>query len=94
MFCRYCGKQVKDKSVVCAGCGRPVDVPGSVVDPSQRWSFGTLFVLLALTVFFPPIGLGFGLFGLRNESKKTQAAVLLTVSVFMTLLVLAIVLGL
>ena len=94
MFCRFCGKQVKEKAVVCSGCGRPVDEPGSVVDPSQRWSFSTLFMLLALTLIFPPIGLGFGLFGLRNESKKTQAAVLLTVSVFTTLLVLAIVLGL
>jgi hypothetical protein len=98
MFCRFCGKPVKDKAVVCAGCGRPVDTPGAVVDPSQRWPFGRLLFLISLTIFIPffgPfIGLGFGLSGVGNENKKTQAAVLLTVSVFMALLTLAIVLGL
>ncbi|NJD05799.1 MAG: zinc ribbon domain-containing protein [Methylococcaceae bacterium] len=94
MFCRFCGKPIKDKAVVCAGCGRPVEGPGSSSDPSQRWSFATLAILMAVTVFLPPIGLVFGFLGLRNPHRKTQAAVLLTVSVFMTLLMAAIILGL
>lgn len=94
MFCRYCGKSIKDKSVVCAGCGRPVEGQDGAIDPTQRWSLATLLILMAVTVFLPPVGLVFGFLGLRNPHRKTQAAVLLTVSVFMTLLLAAIVLGL
>jgi hypothetical protein len=49
-------------------------------------------VVAALVV--PPIGLIFGLLGLRNTAKRAQGAVLLTVSAFSILFWLAIVLGL
>jgi hypothetical protein len=98
MFCRYCGKPVKDKDVVCAGCGNSVDTPEALIDPSQRWSFSRLLGLLGMTIVVPfagpLIGMVYGLTGLRNHNRRTQAAVLLTVSVFMGLLTLAIVLGL
>lgn len=80
--------------MVCAGCGRPVDGGGGAAGPDGRWSFATLTILLAVTVFLPPVGLVFGLLGMRNEQRKVQAAILLTVSVFMTLLLAAVVLGL
>ncbi|QSA96314.1 zinc-ribbon domain-containing protein [Methylococcus sp. EFPC2] len=89
MFCRYCGKQLKDNAVVCTGCGRPVDGP-----TGKKWSIATVLGLIAITVFVPPVGLIFGVIGIRNEARKVQGAVLLTVSIFMSLLLLAIVLGL
>lgn len=89
MFCRYCGKQMKDGAVVCTGCGRPVD--GTAGD---AWSIPFMLVLLAVTIFIPPVGLVFGVLGVRNPARKVQAAILLTVSIFMSLLLLAIVLGL
>jgi hypothetical protein len=95
MYCRFCGKEVKDKAIVCTGCGRPVDLPRSLVSSTGKgWSFGMMVGLIAATVFFPPIGLVFGVRGLMDERKKVQAAVLLTVSVFMSLLATAIILGL
>lgn len=95
MYCRFCGKEVKDKAIVCTGCGRPVDLPGSLITKTGKgWSFGVMVGLIAATVFFPPIGLVLGIMGLRDEHKKVQAAVLLTVSIFMSLLAAAIILGL
>ncbi len=95
MFCRHCGKELKDSATVCSACGRPVEMPGRFVAvPGKRWSFSEMVGLVGATLFIPPVGLVFGLIGLRNEAKKVQAAVLLTVSVFMSLLMLAVVLGL
>jgi len=95
MYCRFCGKEVKDKAIVCTGCGRPVDLPRSLVSAAGKgWSFGMMVGLIAATFFFPPIGLVFGVRGLMDEHKKVQAAVLLTVSIFMSLLAAAIILGL
>ncbi|MBS1213678.1 MAG: hypothetical protein H6R26_2295 [Proteobacteria bacterium] len=95
MFCRHCGKELKDTATVCSGCGKPVEVPGRVAAVSgKRWSFSEMAGLIGATLFLPPVGLVFGLIGLRNEAKKVQAAVLLTVGVFMSLLMLAVVLGL
>lgn len=93
MYCSNCGKEVKDKAIVCSGCGHPVDTPGSVRS-GKGWGVGTLLFLLLATLFFFPIGVVAGLLGLRDESKKVQSAVLLTVSIFMALLWTALVLGL
>ncbi len=46
------------------------------------------------TLALPPIGLIFGVMGLRSKAKKVQGAVLLTVATFSILLWLAVVLGL
>lgn len=95
MFCRHCGKELKDTATVCAGCGRPVETPGRMLAPAgNRWRFSELVGLIGATLLIPPVGLIFGLLGLRDEAKKVQAAILLTVSVFMSLLMLAVVLGL
>ena len=95
MYCRFCGKEVKDKAIVCTGCGRPVDAPGSLLPSTGKgWSWPAMAGLIVATFFFPPVGLVFGFRGLLDERKKVQAAVLLTVAVFMSLLMLAIVLGL
>ena len=95
MFCRYCGKEIRDQAIVCAGCGRPVEQsPSTSKKPGAKWPFSTLLLLMAMSVVFPPIGLMFGLLGYRDEHKKVQATVILTISVFMSLLLLAIVLGL
>lgn len=95
MYCRYCGNEVKEKSVVCSGCGRPVDEPGSVTGtPVLGWSLGLLLALMFASTFFPPIGLYFGIKGLFSEATKVKASVLMTFSVFTTLLWAALILGL
>ncbi|CAI8796237.1 protein of unknown function [Methylocaldum szegediense] len=50
--------------------------------------------LVAITLFVPPVGLVAGIFGLRDEAKKVQGAVLTTLGVLMSLLMAAIILGL
>lgn len=90
MFCRYCGKQLKEGAVVCTACGRPV---GGKMD-GKAWSFFTMVGLIAVTLIVPPVGLVFGVMGMRKEARKVQGAVLLTISIFMTLLLTAVILGL
>jgi len=95
MYCRFCGKEVKEKAIVCTGCGRPVDAPGLLTDKEVKdWSFGLLLALMFASVFFPPIGLIVGAKGLLSAATKVKASVLLTVAVFMALLWAALILGL
>jgi hypothetical protein len=97
MFCRYCGKKLKNDAVICTSCRRPVEpltVAGVPVDSGRAWSFGMMAGLIAATLFVPPVGIVFGFLGLRNPARRTQGAVLMTVSVFMSLLMLAVMLGL
>lgn len=98
MFCRYCGKKLKNDAVICTGCRRPVDPlasgkPGE--ETGTAWSFGTMVALiLAALTPLSPIGIVVGLVALRNAGTKLQGAVLTTVSIFMSLLWLAMMLGL
>lgn len=95
MFCRYCGKEVKEKAIVCTGCGRPVDAPGSVTESAVAdWSIGLLLTLMFASVFFPPIGIVVGAKGLLSSVTKVKASVLLTVAIFMGLLWAALIFGL
>ena len=97
MFCRYCGKKLKNDAVICTGCRRPVEPLADAAAPAvsgSAWSFGTMVALLALTLFVPPVGIVFGFLGMRRAVRRTQGAVLLTVSIFMSLLMLAVMLGL
>ena len=95
MYCRFCGKEVKEKAIVCTGCGRPVDAPGTTTDKEVAdWSIGLLLALMFASVFFPPIGLIVGAKGLLSAATKVKASVLLTVAVFMALLWAALILGL
>jgi len=97
MYCRYCGKKLKDQAVICTGCRRPVDPVAASradADDGPHWSFPVMAGLIFATLPLPPIGLVFGIIGLRSGSKKVQGAVLLTVATFAALLWLAIILGL
>jgi len=95
MYCRYCGKEVKENSIVCTGCGRPVDKPGSVTDTQvMGWTWGLLLALMFLSMFVPPIGLFFGIKGLMSEATKVKASVLVTFAIFTSLLWTALILGL
>lgn len=98
MYCRYCGKKLKDQAVICTGCRRPVDpiaAEGSTGGPKgPGWNFPVMAGLVLATLPLPPVGLVFGLIGLRSEAKKAQGAVLLTVATFAILFWLAIILGL
>ena len=95
MYCRFCGKEVKEQAIVCTGCGRPVDTPGSVSESAAvDWSVGLLVALMFASVFIPPVGLYVGFKGLFSAATKVKASVLLTVAVFMSLLWAALVLGL
>ena len=61
MYCRNCGNEVKDKSVVCSACGQPigegVDMPAS----NRRWSWFTMFVTLGIIVIMLLIAIIAGL---------------------------------
>ena len=50
MFCRHCGKEVKDEAVVCTSCGCSLEnKPTQPVNPEYETSktgFGVLFALL------------------------------------------------
>jgi hypothetical protein len=95
MYCRFCGKEVKEKSIVCTGCGRPVDTPGSISETEvSGWTWGLLLVLIFASIFFPPIGLVAGFRGTQNAGNKVKATVLLTVAIIMALLWTALILGL
>lgn len=95
MYCRYCGKEVKEKAIVCSGCGRPVDAPGSTSNTRvEGWSMGFMLVIIFASVFFPPIGLVVGTRGLLSAATKVKAAVMLTIAIFMALLWAALILGL
>jgi predicted nucleic acid-binding Zn ribbon protein len=95
MYCRHCGKEVKDKAVVCSGCGHPIieESSGRAVT-GHPWNWFVMIGLVALTLFIPPAGLVFGIMGLMDEAKKVQGAVITTISVFMTLLLVAVISGL
>lgn len=94
MYCRYCGKEVKDKAVVCTGCGHPVEGIEGRMAEGESWSLLVMAGLVAGTLFVPPVGLIFGVMGLMDDAKKVQGAILTTTGFFMTLLMTAIVLGL
>lgn len=95
MFCRYCGKEVKDKAVVCSGCGHAIDdADGNLgVAAGQPWAWFTLMGLIVLAVCIPPAGLVFGIMGLTEPAKRVQAAVVTTSATFMTLLAAAALVG-
>jgi len=94
MYCRHCGKEIKDKAVVCTGCGHPVESAEGRAVEGEPWNLLIMAGLVAATLFVPPVGLVFGIMGLMDEAKKVQGAILTTLAVFMTLLMTAIILGL
>jgi uncharacterized membrane protein YvbJ len=98
MYCRYCGKKLKEDAVICTGCRRPVESSGNPVAATLKkgppWSFPMMAGLIIATLAVPFVGLIFGIVGLRSETRKVQGAVLLTVAVFFGLFWLAIILGL
>ncbi len=95
MLCRFCGKAVPDKAVVCTGCGHALDGAGEHHHASVRpWNMMIFILLIITTLFVPPVGLVFGPMGLMDDARKVQGAVLTTVGIFMTILLIAIILGL
>jgi hypothetical protein len=94
MYCRHCGKEVKDKAVVCSGCGHPIEDSSGTAIAGHPWGWFTMIGLVILTLFVPPAGLVFGIMGLMDPAKKVQGAVVTTIAVFMTLLLVAVISGL
>jgi hypothetical protein len=94
MYCRYCGKEVKDKAVVCTGCGNSIETSNLIPVTGKSWSFFLMVGLLIATIVVPPVGLVFGILGLREGAKKVQGAILTTTAIFMSILMIAIILGL
>src|SRR5688572_9841242 len=74
MYCRFCGKEINDKAVVCTGCGQPVENTEGKALAGDPWSLLVMAGLVAITLFVPPVGLVAGIFGLRDEAKKVQGA--------------------
>ncbi len=66
MFCKYCGKEIDDRAVVCPGCGRATDnytnsadnsAKQVTVSPDDASSFGFAFLsflipLLGIILYF------------------------------------------
>ena len=53
MFCRHCGSEVKDKAVVCSGCGENIGDGESTLligeaGPKAQWSWFTMFVTIGV----------------------------------------------
>lgn len=86
MFCRHCGKEVKDKAIVCSGCGNPVEDSSGNLVTGHPWPWFIMTGLVILTLCVPPAGLLFGIMGLMDPGKKVQGAVITTAAIFMTLL--------
>lgn len=85
MFCRHCGKEVKDKAVVCSGCGNPIgeSVSGEPIT-GHPWNI-PLFIGMILVGLAGIPGIVLGLIGLREPAKKLQGAVLMTIGILTTL---------
>jgi len=94
MFCRHCGKTVTDKAVVCTGCGHSIEGMEYHGGAGKPWNLLVFGSLIVATLFMPPVGLVFGPIGLMDESRKVHGAVLTTVAIFMTVVMIAIILGL
>jgi uncharacterized membrane protein YvbJ len=51
MFCRNCGNEVKDKSVICSACGYSTGDSGEMTaSAGKRWSWFTMFVTIAVFI--------------------------------------------
>jgi hypothetical protein len=52
MYCRHCGKEVKDKAIVCSGCGHPIEEFSgeAALGGGRRWSWFTMFVTIGVFV--------------------------------------------
>jgi predicted amidophosphoribosyltransferase len=51
MFCRHCGKEVKDKAVVCSGCGNAIVEGGETLAATpRRWHWFTMFVTIGVII--------------------------------------------
>lgn len=62
MYCRHCGKEVKDKAVVCSGCGSAIVEGGEAMAARpQRWSWFTMFVTIGVIVLLLLIAIIAGL---------------------------------
>ena len=53
MFCRHCGSEVKEKAVVCSGCGENIGDGDSLAltgetNPKASWSWFTMFVTIGV----------------------------------------------
>jgi uncharacterized membrane protein YvbJ len=64
MFCRQCGNELKDKAVVCSGCGSPV-VEGvdleTIPTTAPRWSWFTMLVTIGVILLLLLIAIIAGL---------------------------------
>ena len=63
MFCRHCGKEVKDKAVVCSGCGNAIVEGGEAIAAVsfRRWSWFTMFVTIGVILLLLLIAIIAGL---------------------------------
>ena len=53
MFCQHCGSEVKEKAVVCSGCGENIGDGDSLAltgeaNPKASWSWFTMFVTIGV----------------------------------------------
>lgn len=61
MFCRHCGNEVRNKAVVCSGCGNPIDDASGAQGAGGRWSWFTMFVTIGVFILLLLIAIIAGL---------------------------------
>lgn len=84
MYCHHCGKEIKEKAVVCNGCGEPVGESGEgEVLRGRPWTLPIFLGLIIVSLSGLP-GIVFGVIGLKDPAKKTQGAVLITSGILTT----------
>ena len=92
--CPNCHEQVSAQARNCPHCGHALRGAGAsrtaVVNDhhsskSDAWSGWTLFLLFALTLFIPIVGIVVGAMNMSNRDRKDQAKILLVFGLFATL---------
>lgn len=67
MFCKYCGKQIDDRAVICPGCGIPTEHRAGGNELNTFAIMGFIFAF-----FIPLAGLILSIIGYR-KAKETHS---------------------
>lgn len=83
MFCKYCGKEIHEKAVICPNCGCATGEP---FQTKQPFGVGAMIGLILLTIFIPLVGIIVGAVNLKYEERKGQAMALLITGIILMII--------
>lgn len=97
-YCRFCGSKLGINDTICRGCGRDLTIlADQVIQPDTEISTLVKLSAVLLCILLPMLSMSLGLFLILVEvgSKKKlgKLMLLVTVSVWVTLIVLCCVLS-